>query len=250
MDREGDEQQTQKRHQMGSPRTSDGVGLHGELAQSDEQGSKDNDQRSLQADLGRPCEPRFDLKELLIELEQERLGSSIIERAFYPAPLTIPARDAEWRAWEQLRFASLLPSAPFDEELAASGWYSAVYRHHSDRGLAEIEAKEKPPSSELAAFKRLEEMGVYDQTVFYSPAKAQLHHYTNELDRLTGSLSARREIAPDGRRTLTARELLDQAGSGTTGSRSSDAGGSKPEGFGSSARATGGSQGICDPHAW
>ena len=70
MDREGDEQQTQKRHQMGSPRASDGVGLHGELAQSDEQGSRDNDQRSLQGDPRRPCEPRFDLKELLIELEQ------------------------------------------------------------------------------------------------------------------------------------------------------------------------------------
>ena len=250
MNREGDEQQTQRRREMVETHPGDGERRNAEQAESAEQGSKDNDQRSLQADLGRPCEPRFDLKELLIELEQERLGSSIIERAFYPAPLTIPAREPEYRSWELLRFASLLPSAPFDEELAASGWYSAVYRHHSDRGLAEIEAKEKPPSSELAAFKRLEEMGVYDQTVFYSPAKAQLHHYTNELDRLTGSLSARREIAPDGRRTLTARELLDQAGSGTTGSRSSDARGSEPKGFGSSARATGGSQGIFDPHAW
>ena len=199
MDREGDEQQTQGRHQMGSPRTSDGVGLHGELAQGDEQGSKDDDQRSLQADPGRPCEPRFDLKELLIELEQERLGSSIIERAFYPAPLTVPARDAEWRAWEQLRFASLLPSAPFDEELAASGWYSAVYRHHSDKGLAEIEAKEKPPSSELAAFKRLEEMGVYDQTVFYSPAKAQQSHYTNELTRTLSGRGPKRNQRGSGK---------------------------------------------------
>ena len=207
MDREGDEQQTQKRHQMGSPRASDGVGLHGELAQSDEQGSKDNDQRSLQADLGRPCEPRFDLKELLIELEQERLGSSIIERAFYPAPLTIPARDAEWRAWEQLRFASLLPSAPFDEELAASGWYSAVYRHHSDKGLAEIEAKEKPPSSELAAFKRLEELGVLTESDFYSPAKAKNQFYTNRLANQLHSHSTNE-------RTRTRSPKGNQAGSG------------------------------------
>ena len=207
MDREGDEQQTQKRHQVGSPRTSDGVGLHGELAQSNEQGSRDNDQRSLQGDPGRSCEPRFDLKELLIELEQERLGSSIIERAFYPAPLTIPARDAEWRAWEQLRFASLLPSAPFDEELAASGWYSAVYRHHSDKGLAEIEAKEKPPSSELAAFKRLEELGVLTESDFYSPAKAKNQFYTNRLANQLHSHSTNE-------RTRTRSPKGNQAGSG------------------------------------
>ena len=199
MDREGDEQQTQKRHQMGSPRTSDGVGLHGELAQSDEQGSKDDDQRSLQADLGRPCEPRFDLKELLIELEQERLGSSIIERAFYPAPLTIPARDAEWRAWEQLRFASLLPSAPFDEELAASGWYSAVYRHHSDRGLAEIEAKEKPPSSELAAFKQLEQMGVFTNDDLYLPSKASNGFYTAKLAQYRAGKGPKRNQGGSGK---------------------------------------------------
>ena len=248
------EQQTQGRRKVECMSPSDGQREHADQAEGAEPRGGDNDQRLMPKDPGRACpaelEEKSDFQKLLIELEQERLGSSIIESAFYPAPLTVPARDAEWRAWELLRFASLLPSAPFDEELAASGWYSAVYRHHSDRGLAEIEAKEKPPSSELAAFKRLEEMGVYDQTVFYSPAKAQQSHYTNELDRILGTQSAKRAIAPDGRRTLSARELLDQAGRGATGNGSSATGSSEPEGFGSSARAAGGSQGICDPHAW
>ena len=201
------------------------------------------------------------LGSLLKELYGHDLGSEIIERAFLEQPLTVPVSvahpvtqgfllDAEYRAWSMLRFASLLQPAPFDEELASQGWYSAVYRQHSDRGLAEIEAKEKPQSEELAAFHKLNEMGVLTQSDFYSPSKAQNHFYSNELDKLTGYKSAKRTIAPDGRRTLTARELLDQAGSGTTGSGSSNARGGESKGFGSSARATGGSQGICDPHAW
>ena len=201
MDREGDEQQTQKRHQMGSPRTSDGVGLHGELAQSDEQGSKDNDQRSLQADLGRPCEPRFDLKELLIELEQERLGSSIIERAFFAAPLTVSPREREpeWVAWSMLAWASPAGIAPFDEELASQGFYSKVFREHSDKGLAEIEAKEKPPSSELAAFKQLEQMGVFTNDDLYLPSKASNGFYTAKLAQYRAGKSPKRNQRGSGK---------------------------------------------------
>ena len=202
-----DEQQTQGRHQVGPPRASDGERRNAKQAENAEPQGGNNDQRAVQGDPGRSCEPRFDLKELLVELEQERLGSSIIERAFYPAPLTVPPRErsAEWRAWEQLRFASLLPPAPFDEELAAQGWYSAVYREHSDRGLAEIEAKEKPPSAELAAFKQLEQMGVYDQSVFYSPAKAAQSHYTNELSKFLGPSPShiRRELYNSRRKGTT-----------------------------------------------
>ena len=229
IDPQGDEQQTEHSCSFQQQRASDGPRRHGIQAQKNEPRSRHNsqqpDQSNLVSSVGKrksqqsgmaeasarrdpPAgegisalqgqEDRTGLRELLIELEQERLGSPIIERAFYPAPLTIPARDAEWRAWEQLRFASLLPSAPFDEELAASGWYSAVYRHHSDKGLAEIEAKEKPPSAELAAFKQLEQMGVYDQSVFFSPAKANhpLNNYTNELSKFLGHspLHIRREL--------------------------------------------------------
>ena len=181
---------------------------------------------------GSPEEPAdATLGSLLKELYGHDLGSEIIERAFLEQPLTVPVSvahpvtqgflaDAEYRAWSMLRFASLLPPAPFDEELASQGWYSAVYRQHSDRGLAELEAKEKPQSEELAAFHKLNEMGVLTQSDFYSPSKAQNHFYSNELDKLTGYKSAKRTIAPDGRRTLTARELLDQAGirAGSSGS--------------------------------
>ena len=236
IDPQGDEQQTEHSCPFQQQRANDGSRQHCIQAQKNKPRSGHNSQQPDQSDLVASVgkrksqqsgmaeasarrdppagegisalqgqEARTGLRELLIELEQERLGSPIIESAFYPAPLTIPARDAEWRAWELLRFASLLPSAPFDEELAASGWYSAVYRHHSDKGLAEIEAKEKPPSSELAAFKRLEEMGVYDQTVFYSPAKAQQSHYTNELSKFLGPspLHIRRELYNSRRKGAT-----------------------------------------------
>lgn len=80
-----------------------------------------------------------------------------------------------------LRFASLLPPAPFDEELASQGWYSAVYKQHSDRGLAELEAKEKPQSEELAAFHKLNDLGVLTQSDFFSPSKAKTGFYSNLL---------------------------------------------------------------------
>ena len=200
-DPQRDEQSPERRHQVGQTRASDGERGDAEQAESVEPQGGDNDQRTVQGNPGQPCERVFDLQELLKELEREQLGSSIIERAFYPAPLTVPPRErcTEWRAWEQLRFASLLEPAPFDEELASQGWYSAVYREHSDRGLAEIEAKEKPPSSELAAFKRLEEMGVYDQTVFFSPAKANQSHYTNELSRTLSGRGPKRNQRGSGK---------------------------------------------------
>ena len=232
IDRQGDEQQTEHSCPFQQQRANDGHRPHGIQAQKNEPRSGHNSQQPDQSDLvasaGRRKsqqsgmaeasarrdppngkgvsalqgqEARTELRELLVELEQERLGSEIIERAFFPAPLTDPPREreAEWRAWELLRVASLLPSAPFDEELAASGWYSTVYRQNSDRGLAEIEAKEKPPSAELAAFKQLEQMGVYDQSVFYSPSKAQQSHYTNELTRTLSGRGPKRNQGGSGK---------------------------------------------------
>ena len=214
IDPQGDEQQTEHSCPFQQQRANDGPRCHGIQAQKNEPRSGDNSQQPDQSDLVASVgkrksqqsgmaeasarrdppagegisalqgkEARTDLGKLLIELEQERLGSSIIERAFYPAPLTVPSREqgAEWRAWQMLAWASPAGIAPFDEELAASGWYSAVYREHSDKGLAEIEAKEKPPSPLLAAFKRLEELGVLTESDFYSPAKAKNQFYTNRL---------------------------------------------------------------------
>ena len=98
IDPQGDEQQTQGCHQVGQTRAGDGERRNSEQAESAEPQGGDNDQRPVQGDPGQPCERVFDLNELLKELEREQLGSSIIERAFYPAPLTVPPRErsAEW----------------------------------------------------------------------------------------------------------------------------------------------------------
>ena len=177
------EQQTQGRRKVECMSPSDGQREHADQAEGAEPRGGDNDQRLMPKDPRRACsaelEEKSDFQKLLIELEQERLGSSIIESAFYPAPLTVPARDAEWNAWQMLAWASPAGIAPFDEELASQGWYSAIFREHSDQGLAEI--KEKPQSSELAAFKRLEELGVLTQNDFYSPSKAANGFYTRLL---------------------------------------------------------------------
>ena len=142
------------------------------------------------------------LGSLLKELYGHDLGSEIIERAFLEQPLTVPVSvahpvtqgflaDAEYRAWSMLRFASLLPPAPFDEELASQGWYSAVYKQHSDRGLAEIEAKEKPQSEELAAFHKLNDLGALTNADYFSPTKAKNRFYSNELKEFTRTKSNR-----------------------------------------------------------
>ena len=201
MDREGDEQSTERLHQVGQTRAGDGERRDAEQTESAEPQSGDNNQRTVQGDPGQPCERVFDLNELLKELAEEKLGSSIIERAFYPAPLTDPPREreAEWSAWSMLAWASPAGIAPFDEELASQGFYSKVFREHSDRGLAEIEAKEKPPSAELAAFKQLEQMGVYDHTVFYSPAKATQSDYTNELTKTLSGRGPKRNQRSSGK---------------------------------------------------
>ena len=181
MDREGDEQQTQGRHQVGLRSSVNGQRDDQREAESAERGGGDNDQRTVQGDPGQPCERRFDFQELLKELEREQLGSSTIENAFFPAPLDVAPRERcrEWNAWQMLQFASLLPAAGFDEELASQGWYSSTYQQHSDRGLAEI--KEKPPSPELAAFQQLEALGVLTNDDLYLPSKASNGFYTAKL---------------------------------------------------------------------
>ena len=207
MDREGDEQQTQRRREMVETHSGDGFGGNASQVEDPQQGSGDNSERAVQGDPGQSCGGETTLQDLLKELEREQLGSSTIERAFYPGPLTDPPREreAEWSAWSMLAWASPAGIAPFDEELASQGFYSKVFREHSDRGLAEIEAKEKPPSAELAAFKQLEQMGIIDDTVFYSPTKAAQSHYTNELSKFLGPspLHIRRELYNSRRKGTT-----------------------------------------------
>ena len=199
MDREGDEQSTERLHQVGQTRASDGERRDAEQAESAEPQSGDNDQRTVQGDPGQPCERRFDFQELLKELEREQLGSSTIENAFFPAPLDVAPRERcrEWNAWQMLQFASLLPAAGFDEELASQGWYSSTYQQHSDRGLAEI--KEKPPSPELAAFKQLEALGVLTNDDLYLPSKASDGFYTAKLAEYRAGKGSKRNQRSSGK---------------------------------------------------
>ena len=192
MDREGDEQSTQRRHQMESTHSGDGQRGDAEQAESVEPSGGDNDQRTVQGDPGRSREGRSDLQELLKELEREQLGSSIIERAFYPAPLAVPPRErcTEWSAWEMLAWASPAGIAPFDEDLAAQGWYSAIYRQRSDQGLAEIDAQEKTQAVEVSAFQELNRLGVLTENDYFLPSEASNAVYSTKLDSHLAGRSA------------------------------------------------------------
>ena len=81
--------------------------------------------------------------------------------------------DKEERAYLLLQWASLAPLAPFDQELAESGFYTAVQGQRSDQALDAWD-KENPyeQSSELKAFHELERRGVITQSDFFSPDKA------------------------------------------------------------------------------
>lgn len=81
--------------------------------------------------------------------------------------------DKEERAYALLQWGSPAQLAPFNEELAMQGFYSAIQKQRSDAALDEWD-KSHPyeTSSELAAFKELESIGALTQADFYSPAKA------------------------------------------------------------------------------
>lgn len=83
--------------------------------------------------------------------------------------------DAEERAWELLRWSSPAPIAPFNEELAAEGFYTRVQKERSDKALAEWDKKNPYlPSTELQAFRELESIGVLTEADFFSPDKVDL----------------------------------------------------------------------------
>lgn len=92
--------------------------------------------------------------------------------------------DAEYRAWELLRWSTPAPWAAFDEGLADSGFYTQVQQRRSNEALKAEEAAQagKPtPLTELSAFRELVAMGVFTEVDFYLPSKAAHSHYTNEL---------------------------------------------------------------------
>ncbi len=94
--------------------------------------------------------------------------------------------DKESRAYALLKWVPYSLPTDFDEELAMHGAYSAMQRKRSDAALDEYDAKHPyKPSSELAAFRELERLGIYNQSVFYSPAKAKCGHYSERLKKLS-----------------------------------------------------------------
>lgn len=100
--------------------------------------------------------------------------------------------DQEQRAYEMLRFVPYQLDAPYSEDLAFDGFYTKLYRLHSDEGLAELEdSAVYTRSPELEAFYELERMGVYTQNDYYSPSKAKNAFYTKRLQQLLGSARVR-----------------------------------------------------------
>ena len=202
MDREGDEQQTQRRREMVETHSGDGFGGNASQVEDPQQGSGDNSERAVQGDPGQSCGGETTLQDLLKELEREQLGSSTIERAFYPGPLTDPPREreAEWSAWSMLAWASPAGIAPFDEDLAAQGWYSAIYRQRSDQGLAEIDAQEKTQSVEVSAFQELNRLGVLTENDYFLPSEASNAVYSTKLDSHLAGRSAPKALRSPERR--------------------------------------------------
>ena len=81
--------------------------------------------------------------------------------------------NAEERAWELLQWGSRAPLAPFNEELAAEGFYTRVQKERSDAALDECDKKNPyDASTELQAFHELESIGVLTKADFFSPDKA------------------------------------------------------------------------------
>ena len=97
---------------------------------------------------------------------------------------------AEARAYELLKWQALAPLSEFDESYP----YLKVWREYSDAALDAGE-KEHPyePSSELAAFRELERLGVFTQSDFYLPSKAADGYYNQRLKDHTGSFGQAEE---------------------------------------------------------
>ena len=94
--------------------------------------------------------------------------------------------DKERRAYEMLRWVPYSFPADFNMELALLGVYSKAQKERSDKALDEFEKQHPYESSpELAAFRKLEKLGRFTQSDYYSPTKAQESYYTRELKRFT-----------------------------------------------------------------
>ena len=83
------------------------------------------------------------------------------------------------RAYELLRWQSLLEPSPYDEAVD----YEAVQKQRSDTALDRWDQDHPYESSdELQAFRYLERLGIFNQSDFYSPSKAKDGYYTKRLN--------------------------------------------------------------------
>ena len=90
--------------------------------------------------------------------------------------------EQERRAYALLQWVPYSLPTEFDEELAMRGVYSAMQRKRSNAALDEQDQKHpEKTSAELAAFRELERLGIYNQSDLYSPAKAKCGHYSERL---------------------------------------------------------------------
>ena len=85
-----------------------------------------------------------------------------------------------------------MPPAPFDIALAKKNFYSKMQKERSDAALDQFE-KDHPyqSSEELIAFRKLEKLGIYTQSDYFSPCKAANGHYTRRLREFESNLRGR-----------------------------------------------------------
>ena len=92
------------------------------------------------------------------------------------------------RAYELLQWQALAPLQSFDEEECYP--YAEMQRKRSNAALDAWEKEHRyETSSELAAFRELERLGVFTQSDYYSPSKASNGDYTKRLKQHQGTSS-------------------------------------------------------------
>jgi hypothetical protein len=91
--------------------------------------------------------------------------------------------EKEERAYALLQWGAIAPLAPFNEALAADGFYSRVQKERSDKALDAFDKEQEKsrPTTELDAFRQLCAWGVFTNSDFYSPEKADNSVYSHEL---------------------------------------------------------------------
>jgi hypothetical protein len=103
--------------------------------------------------------------------------------------------NQEMRAYALLRWVPFSLPTEFDDELAMHGTYSVMQKKRSDTAFDQHDEKHPYKSStELAAFRELERLGIYNQSDLYSPTKAKCGHYSERLKQQSDRSGSARHI--------------------------------------------------------